>query len=284
MALTQALSIYTSDSAKADLRNVIVGVFENIGKTAISQKLKSRNFTENAGSFSFKRFANATVSDYGTARTAGKGNKIIAPPVVVNLNQNKEIVEEVNFFDAQSFTSENFNAFINRRKMNISLSVQRDLDKAFFAAVKAGGTAANVEIDTAAKLVPQFESAILKLETTANNYVDGVERQYMALVLSPELYGLVKTELNDCYNFAGTVADEVFKGINGVATFSSNHLPTGADYELIVMDSVAQPVMLTDVGVEKIQLSNEYAAEVFFRYGTQVLAPELALYGAKKSS
>lgn len=284
MALTQALSIYTSESAKADLRNVIVGVFENMGKSAISQRLKSRNYAEKAGSFEFKRFANATVSNYGTARTAGKGNKIVAPPIIVNLDQNKEIVEEVNFFDSESFTGENFNAFLERRKMNISLSVQRQLDRDFFAAVKTGGTAANIQIDTASKLIPQFEDVILKLETTSNNYVDGVDRQYMALILSPELYGKVKTELNDCYNFAGTVADEVFKGINGVAAFSSNRLPSGVDYEIMTMDSVAQPVMLTDVGVEKIQLSNEYAAEVFFRYGTKVLAPELALYGAKKSA
>lgn len=284
MALTQALSIYTSESAKADLRNVIVGVFENLGKAAISQKLKSRNFAEKAGSFEFKRFANATVNAYGTARTAGKGQKIIAPPIIVNLDQNKEIVEEVNFFDAESFTNENFTAFINRRKTSISLSVQRQLDRDFFAAVASGGKATGIAIDTAEKLVPQFESVILKLEETSNEFVDGVDRQYMALVLSPELYGKIKTELNDCYNFSGTVADELFKGINGVACFSSNHLPSGTDYEIMTMDSVAQPVMLTDVDVEKIQLSNEYAAEVFFRYGTKVLAPELALYGAKAVS
>ena len=103
----------------------------------------------------------------------------------------------------------------------------------------------------------------------------------MALVLDPTLYGKVKTELNDCYNFSGTVADEVFKGINGVATFSSNRLPAGVNYVLMVMDSIAQPVMITDTDVEKIPLSNEYAVEVFYRNKSKVLAQELVIYGAE---
>jgi hypothetical protein len=280
MARTEALSIYVNAETKAELTNKIAGVFENLAKKTISGRLKSKNgvLNEKAGSFEFKRFANATATTYGTARTGG-GAKVKAAPIVINMNQNKEIVEEVNAFDGASFTNEDLNSFLARRQVAIQQAVERDLDRAFFSAAKNGGTK-GPDIDTA-NVIANLEDAIQTLETTSNDYVDGVEREQMALVLSPSLYGKVKTALNDCYNFAGTVADEVFKGINGVATFSSNRLPDGVDYILMAMDSVAQPVMITNVEVEKIPLSNEYAVEVFYRYGTKALAQELCIYGAQ---
>lgn len=282
MPRTEALSIYVSDSVKAELKNKIAGVFENLAKDTISGRLKSKNgvLNEKAGSFEFKRFANATRKDYGTARAAGKGDKVKAAPVIINLDRNSEIVEEVNTFDAASFTDEDLNAFLARRKTAIQQSVARDLDRDFFLAAKIGGTSGTA-INTSENLVAQLESIIAGLEVTNNEYVDGVDREQMALVLDPTLYGKVKTELNDCYNFSGTVADEVFKGINGVATFSSNRLPAGVNYVLMVMDSIAQPVMITDTDVEKIPLSNEYAVEVFYRNKSKVLAQELVIYGAE---
>lgn len=286
MAQTQALSIYQSAEAKAYLRNVIVGIFENIGKSTLAGKLKSKNadLSKAAGSYEFKRFANAISQAYGTARTAGQGQKIVAPPITVNMDVNREIVEELNLFDGQSFTQDTFEAFVNRRKNAIELAVQRELDRSFFAKIQEEGTASAVTVDTTANIIAQLEELFIELETTSNKYVDGVDRELMALILSPRLYGKVKTELNDVYNFAGTVEEGTFKGINGVATFSSNRLPTGVDFELIVMDSVAQPVIIKDVDVEKIQLSNEYAVETFYRYGTKVLAKELALYGGIKAA
>lgn len=282
MGRTEALSIYVSDSVKAELKNKIAGVFENLAKKTISGMLKSKNGTlnEKSGSFEFKRFANATRQEYGTARTAGEGKKVKAVPVPVNLDRDSEIVEEVNAFDASTFTEEDLNSFLARRQKAVQQSVERDLDREFFAAVKTGGTASAIKIDKTEPIVPQLEAVIVAMETTENEYVDGVDRELMALVLSPDLYSLVKTELNDCYNFAGTVADQVFKGLNGVATFSSNRLPSDVDFELIVMDSVAQPVMISNADVEKIPLSNEYAVEIFYRNGTKVLAQELAHYGS----
>ena len=282
MALTQALSIYQSEEAKAYLRNVIAGIFENISAKTISGRLKSKNanLTQAAGSYEFKRFANATSQEYGTARTAAKGQKIIAAPITVNLDQNREIVEELNLFDGQSFTQETFEALVERRKGAIKMAVERELDRAFFADIKTNGTAAGVAIALDGKIVEQLEEVIVKLVTTQNEYVDGVDRENMAFVVSPKLYSKLKTELNDVYNFSGTVEDGTFKGINGVAVFESVRLPAGVDYVLVTMDSVAQPTLITGVDVEKIPLSNDYAISVFYRYGTKTLANELALYGA----
>lgn len=281
MERTQALSIYVNESTKAELINKIGGVFENIAKATVSGKLKSKNSTENAsaGSIEFKRFANAASQTYGTARTAGKGQKVIAPSIVVNLDQNKEIVEEVNVFDGATFTDEDLSAFLARRKVAIQQSVARDLDRAFFAAAKTGGTK-GTDITGSGDIREQIGDIIVSLETKSTDFVDGVEREQMALVCSPALYQKIKNELNDCYNFAGTTADEVFKGLDGVATFSSNRLPEGVDYVLMTMDSIAQPVMMGNADIEKIPLSNEMAVEIFYRYGAKVLAPELVIYGA----
>lgn len=284
MAQTQALSIYTTDAAKAYLQNVIVGIFENIGKTTLAGQLKSKNadLSKAAGSYEFKRFANAVSKDYGTARTAGKGEKIAADPIIVNMDINREIVEELNLFDGQSFTAETFEAFVERRKNNIALTIARDLDRHFFAEAKTGGTASTAltTLNLSKNIVAQLEDLFVELETTKDEFVDGVDRELMALVVSPKLYGKIKTELNDVYNFAGSVEEGTFKGINGVATFSSNRLPEGCDYILMTMDSIAQPVLNAGVDVEKIPLSNDYAVEAFYRVGNKVLAKNLVLYGS----
>ena len=292
MAMTDALSIYLENgTTKAYLKNVLAGIFENYQKEALSARFKSKNANLNraAGSYEFKRFANSTVRDYGTARTAGKGDKIIAPPITVNLDKNKEIVEEVNFFDADgSFTDEGFKAMVERRKTNFELSVTDFLDLDFFSVAKAGGTAATAlgvtDLDSTKSFKRQIETLIGKFEKTGKNgtenkYVRGIDRRYMALILDSSLYGLVKDELNDCRIFSQMISDEKFTGINGVACFSSVNLPDGVDYELMTMDSIAQPVLPSGFEFEKIPLSIEYAMEMFFRYGSKVLAPELVLHG-----
>ena len=292
MAMTDALSIYLENgTTKAYLKNVLAGIFENYQKEALSARFKSKNANLNraAGSYEFKRFANSTVRDYGTARTAGKGDKIIAPPITVNLDKNKEIVEEVNFFDADgSFTDEGFKAMVERRKTNFELSVTDFLDLDYFSVAKAGGTAATAlgvtDLDSTKSFKRQIETLIGKFEKTGKNgtenkYVRGIDRRYMALILDSSLYGLVKDELNDCRNFSQMISDEKFTGINGVACFSSVNLPDGVDYELMTMDSIAQPVLPSGFEFEKIPLSIEYAMEMFFRYGSKVLAPELVLHG-----
>jgi hypothetical protein len=281
MGKTEALSIYVSDSVKAELRNKIAGVFENYAKKSISGRLKSKNGVQNekTGSLEYKRFSNAERKEYGTARSTGKGSNVKAKPIVVNLDRDSEIVEEVNAFDAASFTEEDLNSFLARRKVAVQQSLERDLDREFFLAGKTGGTK-GADISKAKPVKAQLGQVFVTLETTKNEYVDGVDREQMALVLSSNLYQLVKDELNDCYNFAGETADEVFKGLDGVATFSSNRLPDGVDYMLITMDSIAQPTLISETDIEKIPLSNEYAVEVFYRNGTKVLAEELVYYGA----
>lgn len=277
--MAQALSIYVSDSVKAELKNKIEGVFENLAKATVSGKLKSKNFTEKAGSYEFKRFANATAQAYGTARAAGKGNNVKAIPIVVNIDQHREIVEEINAFDGSTFTEDDLDTFLKRRQVATEQSLARDLDRAFFGCINADTATKGADVSKANNIRKQIGEIIVALETTSNEYVDGVEREQMALVVTPELHQAIKHELNDCFNFTGTTADEIFKGLDGVAVFSSNRLPEGVGYVLMTMDSIAQPVALTDTLLDKIPLSNEYGVGVFYDFGTKVIAKDLVVFG-----
>lgn len=284
MALTQAKSIYANKSGDlAYLRNIIVGVFENAGAKTVAGKLKSKNanLSVPAGSYEFKRYANAESKEYGSARCNPAGaNKLVAKPITVNLDQDKEIVETINEFDANSFTDEAFESFLKRRQYDIQLALERELDREFFATAKAEGTSAGITIDASGNIVEQLETVILKLVTTKNEFVDGVDRENMALVVSPRLHSKLKTELNHVYNFSGTVESGPVPGINGVAVMEALRLPEGTDYVLLTKDSIAQPVSIKDAKVDVWPASVDVYFGTFYRYGTRVLAPELVLHGS----
>lgn len=97
MARTNAISLLAGASTPATLAEIYGRVIENVQKSTLSTTLKSQLYTGNpaAGSVEFKRFVNSASKAYGTARAAAKGDKVTAPPTTVNLNQHKEIVEEV---------------------------------------------------------------------------------------------------------------------------------------------------------------------------------------------
>lgn len=105
MARTKALSLLQAASTKADLKEIYGIVIENIQRDTLSNALKSQNYSGSpaAGSVEYKRFANSQSKTYGTARTAGKGDAVKVPPITVNVDTHKEIVEEVSKFDLDTF-------------------------------------------------------------------------------------------------------------------------------------------------------------------------------------
>ena len=192
MARTNAISLLAGASTPATLAEVYGLVVENVQKGTLSTALKSQLYTGDpaAGSVEFKRFVNSTSRDYGTARKAGNGDKVTAPAIGVNLNVHKEIVEEVSKFDLDTF---GIPKLMQRRADNHVVSMQGTLDRAFFQEAADGGTAFT---PASAKIEEIVEEMIQKLETTSNDYVDGVDRSLMALVLSPAKYGQLRTHLD----------------------------------------------------------------------------------------
>ena len=130
---------------------------------------------------------------------------------------------------------------------------------------------------------------IQTLETVHSDYVDGVDRSMMDLVLTPAKYGLLRTFLDTQSNPNVDTAGEEFGMYHGVRVYSCTRMPvttetveetktktTVTDALLMVRGAVAQPVVVNQYGdPEKIQLSNDYAVSLFYDYGTKALTPDL---------
>lgn len=272
MAKTKAISLLSGASAPADLTEVYGLVIENVQKTALSTALKSQQYTGNpaAGSVEFKRFTNSVSKNYGTARAGLKGDKITAPPTTVNLDQHKEIVEEAAKFDIDTFGVANL---MQRRADNHVLSMSAELDRAYFTTEATAGTAFTPTKTAIQEIV---EEMIQVLETTKNEYTDGVDRSLMDLVMSPAKYGELRIHLDTQSNPNVDTAGEEFGMYHGVRVYSSTRLPSGVNGILAVRGATAQPVVSDQYSApEKIPLSEDYAISLFYHYGTKTLTPDL---------
>ena len=279
MARLDALSIKlengTDDASLAELYNQVI---ENVEKGAVSVQLKNFNLSGDpaAGSVEAKRFVNSASQAYGTARGAGAGDDIKVKPVTVALDQHKEIIEEVEMFDLDRLGIANI---LGRRVADHARSMIRELDTAFFTQAYVAGTKLTTSgTTTAAKL----EELIVKLETVANDFVDGVGRDMMGLVVTPAIHSALRLEIDAFPATDNAYAKGAVGLYHGVPVFVSNHLPkaSGQVVNAFVMafGSVAQPVSAQPYAAERIPLSNAMAAELFFDYGTKAVTEDLIFY------
>ena len=278
MARTNAISLLSAESTPATLEEIYGLVIENVQKSTLATALKSQMYTGNpaAGSVEFKRFVNSSSKAYGTARTAGKGDKVTAPPTTVNLSTHKEIVEEVAKFDIDTFGVADI---MRRRADNHVLSMSAELDRAFFTEANTSGTAFT-PASGVTDIQNIVESMIQTLETTKNDYVDGVDRSMMDLVLTPAKYGELRLYLDTQSNPNVDTAAEEFGLYHGVRVYSCTRMPAdGSNITnalLMVRGAIAQPVVVNQYGApEKIPLSNDYAVSLFYDYGTKALTSDL---------
>lgn len=280
MARTKAISLISGGTTKVELAEVSGRVIENIQKDTLASGLKSQNYTGNPalGSVEYKRFKNSASQEYGTARTNNKGDAITAPPVTVNLDTHREIVEEAAKFDLDTFGVGNIMA---RRADNHVDSVAAELDTAFFLTAKSEGVKFT---PTASDIEEIVEELINTLSTVKNDYVRGVPRNMMALVVDPVYYSKIRNYLDKNTNNANVdTAAEDFQIIHGVKVYCSINLPvTEAETTHMVAminGAIAQPVSIYPYKEpEKIPLSNDYAVSLFFDYGTKALTPDLIFH------
>lgn len=282
MARIDSLSIQlqTSQTAKDKLKEEYGKVIENVQKRTISALLKNKDLSGDAssGTMEAKRFSNATAEEYGTARSGGKANKIKAKPVVVALDVNKELIEEVEEKDLRTY---GVNGLIERRVSNQGNSINRLLEREFFKEAVKEGTKVTL---TATKIEEMFEEAIQKVETTKNDFVDGVERDMINVVCSPEYYGKIRTYLDQGNNANVETDIEEFGRYHGVNVFSSVYLPTGVDFVVMAVGSVAQPVITSIYNPTKIELSDTTAFGTFLYFGTKAVTPDLIIYKAETNA
>ena len=267
-----SLNILLEAEGKDYLSELYSAVIQNVMKSLVSVGLKNENLSGDptSGSVEAKRFANATPKPYGTARAAGKGDAVKARPVTVVIDQDQEIIEEIEEKDIRLY---GVDGLLDRRARNHVLRMAAELDTAFFAAAYADST--DVVINESDPIEDQLEDIIQACENTKNNFVDGVPRAMMHLVCSTKVYGAIRKELDKRSNPNVDTTAEEFYTWHGVEVKSCVHLPAGCRFLLMVTGSVAQPVMTNQYTAEKVNLSEAYAVELFYHYGTKVVTPDL---------
>jgi len=282
MARIDSLSIelQTNTSYKDKLAESYGKVIENVQKATISSALKNTDLSGDiaSGTVEAKRFANATAQNYGVARGNGYANKVKALPVVVPLDQNKELIEEIEEKDLKTY---GIAGLIEKRTANQGLAMKRLLERAFFAEAVASGSALTLSGATAAA---KIEEAIQDIETTNNDFVDGVERDLISVVAAPSFYGELRNYLDAGVNNAN-VTTEVgeFGRFHGVDVYSSVYLPSGVDFVIMVNGSIAQPVLPSIYNPAKIELSDATAFGLFLYFGTKAVMPDLIKYAGTAS-
>lgn len=266
MARQDALSILNGVN-QDKLAETYGKVIEAVQKGAVSMQIKNQNYSGDptTGSVEISRFANATVKPLGTARAAGAGDKLNNKgKVTININQDKEIIEELAVKDIKL---SGFDNLVDKRTKNHAARMIANLDTAFFAEAESAGTAVTLQGTT---IQEKVEELIQSIETVQNDFVDGVDREMIVLTLKPSVYGQLENYMDSVPNTLTGLKDNYF---HRVRVFSNVRQTKSM---ICMLDgAVGQPVTSDVYEAEKIGLSNDIALELFYSYGTKAVTPDL---------
>jgi hypothetical protein len=270
MARIEALGMLNTEGAKAFLAEAYGKVVENVQKNTISAQIKNKDLSGDptTGTVIATRIANTTSQTYGTARSGNKGQALKKAEEVVAINVDKELINDVEEKDARLGGVDNL---ITRKSAIDEKSMARELERAFFAeAVTAGGAISLTKTDIEGKV----EELIQAVEGTKNDFVDGVERDMIHVILAPAVYGELRNYLDKA------AAANVNTGLGEVGTFhgvkvySSVYLPENCTMVAMADGAIAQPVTTDLDEADKYPASNCYHFGMFYSYGTKAVAPD----------
>jgi len=269
MARQDALAII-SNTEQDQLAEIYGDVIEAVQKGAISEQIKNTNYSgePTSGSVEISRFSNAVVQNYGNARSAGEGVELDnSGKVTININEDKEIVEEV---ERKDLKLHGVVGLAERRKNNYAKRISADLDRRFFTQAENEGTElTGLNGDIVAKL----EQLIQNVETTVNQWVDGVDREMLVLCVTPYIYGLLRDYIDIVTNPNIDSSQNEIKVFRDVRIFS-NHRQT-AHAICMIEGAIGQPVTYDTYDLEKIPQSNAFSLQTFFSRGTKAVMPDL---------
>lgn len=276
MARQSSLNIqdYLNDDVMDNLAETLDGVIENIQAGCVSEALKSKSGSGDptTGSVEYKRFANATIQDKGTARKLGGGNKVKAKPVVVNIDDDKEIIEELQEKDLKLY---GIDGMAQKRSKNAQDVIKTYYDRKFFRIGRdAGIQVARATGDTTKKIVDRLISTA---KVTKNDFVDGVGEELLALVVNTNYKTDLKDYLDSLPN--GTTPTNGAIGMyQSVITYESNRMPSDVPAMLMLKEAIALPNYLSEYMPEKVPFDDAVALELFAYSGGEALVPEIILY------
>lgn len=281
MARQAALNIadYTSRETMDNLAEVLDGVIENIQVSAVSEALKNTNGSGNpeGGSVEYKRFVNAVLEDKGTARTAGKGSKVVAKPIIVNLDDDKEIVEELQIKDVQLY---GIDGMAEKRKGNFAKRIIAYLDRKFFNEAVTSGTKFNRGSLTDPKEI--IDAMIVRAKETSSDFIDGIDAEDLALVVNGTYRKALKNDLDSLPN-GTTPANGAIGTYDSVTVYESNRLPEGVNAIVMLKGAIAQPRLISDYQAEKVPFDDAIALETFLYTGVKTLVEEAVCYDGEAS-
>ena len=267
-------------STKDDLAVVLDGVLENIQVSAVSEAIKNKNGSGSpqSGAVEYKRLANATLADKGTARQAGKGSQLKAETISVLIDTDKEIVEEVTTKDLKLY---GVAGMAQKRADNQSKRIAAFLDKTFFdVAVKAGTQFTRGSLTDPKEIV---DAMIVQAKNTSSDFIDGIDAEDLVLVLDGSYRKALKNDLDSLPN--GTRPENGRIGVyDSVEVFESNRLPENVHAIVMIRGAVAQPYFVSEYDFEKIPLDDNYAIENFSYCGTKALMKETIIYDKTTAS
>lgn len=271
MARLDSLSILNDSSGKEKLAESYGKVIDNIQKNTISSVLKNQDLSGDptTGTVEAKRMQNTDSAAYGTAREAKKGTQMKIKPVTISINVDKELINEVEEKDVRLY---GVDGLISRKSAQNQRSMERDLERAFFQ--KAFDSATDAALTEETNLL-KLEPLIQKIETVKNEYVDGVPRDMIHIIMTPKAYGDVRSALDDKPNANVSTYEGEFGGYHGVTVYSSHYLPAGVDMIAMVEGAIAMPVLTWLDEAGKIELSNAWHFGMFYSYGVEAVMPDL---------
>lgn len=284
MARIDALSIELQTTGKDKLAEEYGKVIDNLQAVTLAARLKNTDLSGDptSGTVEAKRFVNVSGNAYGTARTAGAGQHITAKPVVIAINDNTEYIEEVEEKDLKTY---GVGGLIERRTRNHQDALARELDTKFFAEAVSEGTSFTASAGATA-IEDELEEAIEAVETTKNDFVNGVPRNMIEIVASPATYGRLRNKINSISNNLklGQLANYEQGTFNNTNIYSSVFLPEGINYVVMVRGAVAQPVMTSIYNPQKVDLSDATAFGLFAYKGTKAVMEDLIIYNGTVAS
>lgn len=284
MARLDALSIDLRTTGKDKLAEEYGKVIENLQHITLASQLKNTDLSGDptSGTVEAKRFVNKVGKAYGTARTANKADYIKVEPVVIAINDNTEYLEEVEEKDLRTY---GVGGLIERRTRNHQDALAVELDTKFFAEAVNEGTSFTAT-GTNPAIEDEIEEAIQTIETTKNDFVQGVPRNMIEVVMSPAYYGRLRNKINSISNSndLGQVRNYEQGTFNNVNVYSNVFLPSGINYVVMVKGAVAQPVMTSIYNPAKVDLSDATAFGLFAYKGTKAVTPDLIIYNGEVAS
>lgn len=283
MARLDALSIELIEGGKDKLAEKYGKVIENLKHITLSSQLKNTDLSGDitTGTVEAKRFKNIVGNEYGTAREGGSGQKIKEKPVIIALDDDTEYLEEVEEKDLRTY---GVDGLIARRTANHQDALAVELDTKFFAEAVNAGT--SYSADEGTSIEDEIEGAIQTIETTKNNFVNGVPRNKIGVVMSPAYYGKLRNKINSISNSNNLGVVPNWEGglFNNCRVYSNVFLPEGINYVVMVDGAVAQPVMTSIYNPKKIELSDATAFGIFAYKGTKAVMPDLIIYNGTPTS